>query len=326
MLVLRNGQIVEGQITRAGDYYVVLLGKTGEIRLPQADVDFQCSSREEAYAVLSARLPATAAAGHLDLADWCLQQGMLSHAASELVTVMRIEPDHPRLKQLETYLEIAAKAPAVKPAAPLTGAARVTSEQLEKTAREMPSGSVEKFTAIVQPLLLNRCGANQCHGPNGKSDFTLLRPAAGQFASQRFTQRNLYSVLQQIDQSNPEASPLLMVPQRRHGTALSAVFDKHSQKQLEEITAWVKMAISAPAVQGPSTIPAAQTAMLSQPGDTPAAANPPLPFPPATAETAGPVRTLRPEFDPPVKPRAGAAPVIRDPFDPELFNRKYHPH
>src|SRR5688572_29410649 len=68
LLLLRNGQILHGEITRAGDYYVVTLGPTGEIKLPAADVEMQSRDLAEAYAHKQATLLGTGAAPHLDLA------------------------------------------------------------------------------------------------------------------------------------------------------------------------------------------------------------------------------------------------------------------
>ena len=46
--MLRNGNLLEGQIVQAGDYFVVVLG-TSEIKLPAKDVEAQVASRDEAY-------------------------------------------------------------------------------------------------------------------------------------------------------------------------------------------------------------------------------------------------------------------------------------
>ena len=38
VLLLKNGHVMQGSITKAGDYFVLTLGKTGEVRLPVVDV------------------------------------------------------------------------------------------------------------------------------------------------------------------------------------------------------------------------------------------------------------------------------------------------
>ena len=131
-----------------------------------------------------------------------------------------------QVKELETRLKLAAGGAAAAGSRAASPAVR-RPRSWNRRCAICRKGSVEKFGAIVQPILLNRCAANQCHGPNAKSEFRLLRPPPGQIVSRRFTQRNLYAALQYVDRANPEASPLVVLPQQRHGNSLSAVFDKH---------------------------------------------------------------------------------------------------
>jgi hypothetical protein len=327
VLVLRNGQVIAGEVTRAGDYYVVTLGPSGEIRLPAADVEAFCGSLDEAYEFKQRHLSGPGAQPHLNLADWCLRHNLYARCAEQLVAARQVEPDNARLLQLQRRLELAVlEPPAAAEKIPST-TATVSAEQLEKALQALPKGSVEKFSAIVQPILLNRCGANQCHGPNAKSEFRLLRPPTGQIASRRFTQRNLYATLRYLDESSPAASPLLTMPQRRHGSALTAVFDKHTQSQLSELTAWVKLTIAAPP---PASLPTIgrNTATLSQP----AASVAPLPAgeihagqsPDTKGElsNSAKIKAMRPAVA--SQSSQGAPFVPRDRFDPEIFNRQYH--
>src|SRR5688572_17600789 len=76
LLLLRNGHILQGEITQAGDFYVVILGKTSEIRLPTKEVEAQVASLDEAYELKRHGLFGRGAGPHLDLADWCLRQNM----------------------------------------------------------------------------------------------------------------------------------------------------------------------------------------------------------------------------------------------------------
>jgi len=310
VLLLRNGQVLSGLVTRAGDYYIVTLGETGEVRLPSAEVEALCGSLDEVYEFKMQHLPSSGVKPHLALAEWCLRQNLPRHCSQQLILAMRIDPDNEQLKHLERRLELAIATPPPPAAAPQPAIAAPSNDQLEKSLRTLPPGSIEKFSAVVQPILLNRCGANQCHGPAAKSEFRLLRPPEGQIASRRFTQRNLHAALAQLDMQNPEASPLVKLPQGQHGSSLAPIFDKQTQHQLAELLAWVKLtAPPPPAPAVPATIgPANQT--LSQPAGSAVAAGPPL----ETAPPAGPPQ-----------PAAGPATFTpRDRYDPEIFNRRYH--
>jgi hypothetical protein len=215
---------------------------------------------------------------------------------------------------------------------PSLNVATVGSEQLEKTARELPEGSVERFTAIVQPLLINRCGANGCHGPNSKNGFQLLKPALGQVANRRFTQRNLYSALQFVDRDEPQNSRIYLLPQQRHGGTAAPVFDDHTQSQLDELARWIAMTVPKPVATAPASID--PTGVLLSPGENPQSranidAKPILPAangaphePPAAPGT--PATPAKPASAPGGDKQAADFPFKpRDPFDPEIFNRLY---
>ena len=317
LLLLRNGNILEGQIVQAGDYFVVVLG-TSEIRLPAKDVEAQVASRDEAYQLRKFGMFGQGATPHLNLAEWCLRQELFARCQEQLTEARRIDPENPKIVEVERRLEFAraprpaAAAPGAKPISSVT----VRADDLEKVIRSLPKTSVERFAAVVQPVLLNRCGANQCHGTNSKADFHLLRPAAGQAATLRFTQRNLYATLQYIDSKNPDESTLLVLPQKPHGSSLTAVFDKHNQRQLDELKAWVRMTVATPEPTAPATISADEPATLSQPAELPRA---------ATAPEA--IQAMRPAIE---EPRAATSKspnksvfVPHDPFDPEIFNRRF---
>jgi hypothetical protein len=329
VLVLRNGHVLEGDITRAGDYYIVSRGEGIEVRSKADDVELFCSSMNEAYDFKLQHLSGVAAKPHLELAKWCLRHGMYEQCAEQLAAAKRLELDSAELRELETRLKL------VTETSPMPGSATASSgvplDEMEKALRELPRGSVEKFGAIVQPILLNRCSANQCHGPNAKSEFRLLRPPAGQIVSRRFTQRNLYAALKQLNPADAESSPLVVFPQQRHGSALAAVFDKHTAGQLAELIAWARMTVAnspaAPATR-PTTIAAPQ-ATLSQPATQVHPNTPVEPNADASSESSDQslrhtVRMMRPSPDGSGAPPAEPPPFRpRDPFDPEIFNRRY---
>lgn len=328
VLLLRNGHVMRGGITRAGDFYVLTLGKTGEVRLPATDVEAQCVDLEDAYRYQAALLTAKKADPHLTLAEWCLRHGLPRQAEEQMEFARQLEPANGRISQIQLRLKLAAGAPPPGNARATGSSTTVGSEQLEETLKELPKGSVEKFSVIVQPMLINRCGANGCHGPASKSNFHLLRPSSGQVMSKRFTQRNLFSVLPYIDRKNPEESRLLTLPQERHGNTLTPIFDKKSQRQFDDLLAWAKhLAAEPPPLPLPATI-GPPSPLLSQSGaegekrgdKTPrhiapmnAGEKPAPPWIPGTAAEDKP------------SPGPGDPLAPRDPFDPEIFNRKYLP-
>jgi hypothetical protein len=322
ILALKNGQVMEGEIIRAGDYYVVSRGENSEIRLKADDVELFCSSLIEAYDLKVRHLSGFSAKSNLDLAKWCLRHGLFAQCSEQLVAARRLDPTNSQVAELETRLQLALESPPSPN--PASKSPPVAPDDVEAALQSLPRASIEKFGAVVQPILLNRCGANQCHGPNAKSDFRLLRPPQGQIVSRRFTQRNLYAALRFVDRENPDHSPLVALPQQRHGSSLSAVFDKHSVGQLAELLTWARLTsggAATPPPRLPTTI-APVEATLSQPAarsnvdSTPPADEAPAPGAPNESAANRP--------SPAAPTKVAGQPAFRDRFDPEIFNRHFH--
>jgi hypothetical protein len=326
VLALRNGHVIHGQVTRAGDYYVVTSGEGSELRLKSDDVESFCATLEETYELKRRHLAGITARPHLELARWCLRHDLFEQCREQLAAADVREPGNAQTAELKRRLELALESPATP--APAAAQPQAPLENVESTLAALPKGSVEKFGAIVQPILLNRCAANQCHGQNSKTTYRLLRPPPGQIVSRRFTQRNLYATLKYLDRTKPDASPLVLLPQQRHGNSLAPVFDKHSAGQLAELVAWAR-ATAAPstaaAASRPPTI-APQPATLSQPAPSPPAAAVPNAIQPAEG-SASAIRVMRPmnsgAGELPATSQTSAA-AQRDRYDPEIFNLRYH--
>jgi len=338
VLLLQNGQALAGNISRAGDTYFVGL-PNGEIRVKAGDVELWCRDLEEGYQRKRAAIRPGDVRDHLELARWCIHHGLEEHARSELDDASAADPRHPMIGLLRRRLQAAAR-PAEHP----VGVAKpadppdlpVSVEELDRLVRGMPHGSVEAFAQSIQPLLVNNCAAAGCHGPNAESEFRLLRPPPGGAPSRRLTQRNLYATLQWIDREEPEASSLLTTVLRPHGTATTPIFTHRQVAQYQQLARWVGQLAQRPKPTVPATVDlhcgAGGRAMPSEPsaGDLPRAEGPAAADPLGAAPWHGAGSAVDsgqpgastipfgPERQPPPSPF-----VPIDPFDPEIFNRRF---
>jgi len=320
VLVLRNGEVLHGQITQAGDRYLVTWNDGGEVRIPATDVEMCCGDLHEVYLRKRSAIELGGVGRRLDLADWCLRQSLLGPAADELLEATAIDPNHPRIRQLERRLQLAADLPPALVKATPAPESGVNPSDIENRLRELPDAVVERFTIHLQPLLLNRCGANTCHGGTSESAFRLLRPSWGKTMSRRYTQRNLYATLQQVTPQTPEKSPLLKVPSGPHGPLPQPVFSQRDQLQLKLLTEWVKQLARQDVEPAPPTI-APPTSQLLQAAFTPSQTTPP-PQHPESPPAA--IKDSAPGSSSPSAKRLPDDPYLpRDPFDPEVFNRRY---
>jgi hypothetical protein len=293
LLFLRNGQVIEGQIARSGDWYYVLLSD-GEIRLKASDVELTCRNLGEGYKLKRARLPLDSVEEHLRLAQWCQHQGLLEEMTAELAEARRIDPKNPMVELVQRRLE--ATTEPQKPVAPAAPAqVSPKPEELDRMVRSLPAGTVEKFTQTIQPILMNNCTTGGCHNANSNSQFHLLRIANTSPPNRRTTQQNIYETLQWVKRDQPEASPLLTVPLQPHGNGKTAVFRDTQTVQYKRLTDWVME------VAG------------YQKADVPAVADSrSKPKKQASSEkpTAGKTESI-------TQPTSAA-----DPYDPEAFNRR----
>ena len=255
VVLLRNGEIIEGRIVPLADGCQILL-PDGEIRLKGVDVECVCRDLEEGYQRKRAAIQVGGAQGHLQLAQWCLRHNLPGNAAHELADAIEAEPNHPMIHIIESQLKLAMQPPAEAPPARLQP--DTTSAELEHLIQGMPPGTVESFTQSIQPLLLNYCAAAACHGPHTENHFRLLRIQASQPPSRRVTQRNLQATLEWIDRSNPAGSRLLDAASHPHGRAKNAVFTDHQAAQYQRLLAWVcQVARQSPPEQLAGDAPAA---------------------------------------------------------------------
>jgi len=346
VVLLRNGQVIEGRITRSGDLYYVVFPE-GEIRLKAAEVEHCCRNLEEGYQRKRAAVPLGSVEEHLRLAQWCHRHRLFEAAAAEVADARRSDPKHPMIDVVQHRLEAAAEPQRPAPP-PASAEPSLSLEQLDRMVRGLPAGSMENFTQTIQPILLNNCTTGGCHGPLSDTKFRLLRIPSGRPPSRRLTQRNLYEVLQWVDQAKPETSALLSVPLQPHGKAKTAVFRDHQVAQYRRLVDW---AFEVSGSRRPEVAAAddarPKAAAHAAPEETRG-----FDFSPANARrvphaptNVGPIsnrpqtgRTGKPPYQKAVDSgkqasAGGRSPVNRgaavepsapaDPFDPEVFNRRF---
>lgn len=330
VLVLRNGEVLVGRVTRIGDRYLVTNRGGVELRVPTRDVEMHCADLDEAYQRKRLLVAPGDASARLQLADWCLRCGLCVQAADELLTVQAIAPRDPRAVALQRRLQTAAAVPPQRESPAATGAPSQESARDASLARApspLPRKSVEQFASRIQPLLVNRCASNGCHGGRAATSLQITNSGLGQAMTWRSTQRNLATVVQQIDPAHPAASALLTVPQRAHGGLSGPVFSERDRVQLELLEDWVHTVAPAlppspasagglaakPSLDGEGrTKPKYEAAIVSYHAELPSAAQ-------ENADLNG-NRVDR--------ARAGGESStldFHDPFDPERFNRRFLP-
>ena len=351
VVLLKNGELLAGTIIAAGDRYDVHL-ENGEISVKRSDVAVVCRDAAECYRHKRAGIEAGRAQDHLELAAWCIKNGLTESAEKELAAARAADAAHPRIRLVESRLALAREPPKSEPAAAPEKPAKQLA--LDRMARNLPEGTMEAFTDTIQPMLLNYCAGSGCHSARAQGGLKLERihpKLSGRFT----TQRNLQRVLLQVDRENPQQSKLLLAPIRPHGTAKAPIFTNREQSQYKLLALWV-YAVTGPRKAAARPTLAERTAPLLQ--AVPGTRGPQAPEP-VEPQPAGGESSLAGQWPPPqvrdgsrippssadqaftrdelratgilphewsnVQYGAEAAPdfVPKDPFDPEIFNRRF---
>jgi hypothetical protein len=333
-VLLRNGEVFLGQI-EARDGEVRVLLPNGEVRFRAADVEYTAATVGDLYLRKRAAMLPDDAQERLRLAQWCIRQGLFAEADAEIDAARAIDPCNPAVELMRRRLELGRLPPQVAKKTALLPHTANELDQLDRLVHAMPDRSVEAFTQRVQPTLMNTCATAACHGPQSESKLQLLRVVGGRPAGRRLTQRNLQALLPWIDQQQPAASPLLKYATTVHAGGKVPPLAPESL-QYRRLLEWVyQMAreedhlppIEAPKhLAGPSKTPLdskavltsatepAQTSKVRHSRDVVRAGGPP-------ADAAAPVN-MPPNEAPATKSEPHPAPGS-DPFDPEVFNRRF---
>jgi len=327
MVVLRNGEVIEGKITRDEGIYIVDI-PNGRIRIKQADVDLVCGNLEEGYRRKRAAIHVGDVHDHLDLAQWCMRHNLFGLATVELADATAADPKHPMIAALQHRLKMAMEPPPSDVKMKKLLSPGPSNDELDRMIRGMPRGVVETFTQSVQPMLLNNCATAGCHGPQSETGLRLWHIAAGRPSSRRTTQRNLYSVLQFINRENPSASKLLTAATKPHGTAQHAIFSEHQAVQYQRMLDWASLVVRPEAAEQPESVARRSAPEVVEPPAEAAPGRLPQEAGKGRLLTASARRRTPRDAGAPGKADKAAPASFdqpADPFDPEGFNRRYEP-
>lgn len=245
LLLLQNGKIVKGVIRKtATGYGVNVTG--GQLVLPFDEVRLEAADLEDAYRQQRDTMPDRTAAAHIELARWCMANGLPDQARKELRQALKREPDSTiaknMLERINDQLLTTKNVPAVanrngqfsmlgdaKPGIPLD------------TLGGLPREAATEYVSKVQPLLVNRCATAGCHAPGSGNSFELVRAKLGKSSPKAHSERNLVAVLERVDRERPLSSPLL-AKLRGESKAFGAR-QSHgglSSEQQQTLRAWIE--------------------------------------------------------------------------------------
>ena len=246
-ILLKNRSMLEGTVLDMGETYRVSFPQGGSMAMPRDQVEFIGAGRQEVYVYLSRGLHVRDDVRRQELIEWCLKYDLIDQADTEIAILERSNPGLPILEMLKRRRDVLQKtriAQAVtesvysgenSPAQEIPEERGLTSTELERMARSLPPDALTMYVNKIQPIFTKNCMTSGCHGPDSTTDFRLTRSAN---PSRSATLRNMHSALQQINLTNPEASPLLRKPVMRHGKDDRVIFISRDYATYQMLIAW----------------------------------------------------------------------------------------
>lgn len=188
-----------------------------------------------------------------------------------------------------------------------------SAREIEELSRSFSGKSNSQYKRHVEPQLIRNCYLGGCHNAQQKK-MPLLSFGRGVPISKRLSQRNLYSIIQYVDLEHPLESPLYQFAQTAHAGMEEPAY-KAGRNQLRILKEWL-LSIATPEAQRHHL---AQQRKMAQEQN---AMENRLPGENVIQQVGAALTDSSVPAVPNLTPRGNVF-VPRDPFDPEIFNRKY---
>ena len=227
--LLRTGNVLEGTATLDGRHYLVQT-QFGSMSIPVQSVEFVGKSRADIYHHRQSGVDATDYNALVRLAEWCVSNGFIDEGIAEYNRASQVVPNAVFAGIVQQRLDT------LRQVTMTDSTPELPVLQTEPSSSPVISRQVfESFVRRVQPVLVNRCIAADCHGTHSERQFKLGTPQESMGSTSR---RNVQAVLPYIDREDPMASPLLSALATPHGgTKMALTVDSHSYIQIAQ---WVQ--------------------------------------------------------------------------------------
>ena len=266
VLLLSNGDVLQGEISEDDDGYLVKL-RLGTIRRKRRDVEGTFAGFREVYAYKAGRVPRGDPDEHLRLARWCLGVKLDAEALTELKAAVALDPNNKQAKGMLYNVQTAAARkpgeidPGVLPASltrtiPPAGPGgspgvlnlanvRQEARRVDRTAPiifDLPTPVAirryQEFARFVHPQLRASCAS--CHNESSTGRFQLIPVATKQDGmNDALLKANLDATLRLVDPSNLNASALLQAALMDHPPTDRPILRGPNDPAYRDLWTWV---------------------------------------------------------------------------------------
>lgn len=276
VVLLHNGRVIEGVVSREPDRWSVEIGANSRVRLELHQVDLIARDHREMRQLLQQRTGREQVGKRIEIVRYCLRHGLLDEAREEIAWLGEdgLAPDE--IDRLTRQWEAArrradgferpesaladgrtASRENARSGAPggsdggaddsATGNAASGSTASDNTgSREVRQVSAELepidtaafgvFVQRIQPPLIAGCAAADCHGPRGTNGFRLQRLELGAQPTRRMSEAN-YREVRRLALTARDGETLADWGLKPHGGRRDAVWT-HAPNRSDDQRAW----------------------------------------------------------------------------------------
>jgi hypothetical protein len=266
-VLLRNDNVLLGVARQVGQYVLIKTSEGSEVKLDQSQVLCWADSLPNLYRYRVDHRQVGDLSLMLQDVRWCLRHDLYDLAASELLTIRRIDPGNLEAQRLLDQLKrrwSQANEPGLSADDHIQSRStfdlkNISTEETEVDSNrhpdslpsqlveqgiepEMPAALLRGFASHIQPMLINRCG--MCHSDTVSTDrqWSMRLPSSGTRASAKLTRQNLSSVLPYLGDAKSSLNVLLLKATVAHGGAPAALTIRNDAA-IQSLSNWSAMAV-----------------------------------------------------------------------------------
>ncbi|MDR0869439.1 MAG: hypothetical protein LBN39_01455 [Planctomycetaceae bacterium] len=204
--LLRTGLLMQGTATSEGKRYTM---KTdfGSIQIPVENVEFVGKTPQDVYEYKNGSVNHHNCNELMKFGEWCFKNGLKEQG---IIIFQKAEPLAPN-DAVRSVIQNRLNAETVPPEAVKESDG---SDLGTAAGLNVPKSVVDMFAKKVQPALVQRCAAADCHGSKSEQPFKISIPQQVQGTT---TNRNLQATLPWLDLDYPTESKLLTAMISNHG-------------------------------------------------------------------------------------------------------------
>ncbi len=232
VILLNNDHIVRGEILNDG-VTVQVRNELGVIQIQRNDIAHIAATLPEIYRFKQEKTQKTAA-GHLQLADWCVANKLPDEAAEEFDRAILRADDRQLADSIRNHKTAALS---------MFEEHNLKMDMVEQENRKyrqwldkIPQTTVATFKREILPMLVQNCSGIACHSANSLNNFRFVPNPNNKDVD---VAKNLRVVLGYVTPGVPEESPLVLVPIAPHGRT-QQIFTRRNIKQYEKLYLWAE--------------------------------------------------------------------------------------